>query len=192
MSLRAAIIPGNGCSSGIERCMWYGWARAQLEAAGIPTALTVMPDPYTARESIWIPYMERELACDAHTVVIGHSSGAEAAMRFAETHTVAGIVLLAPCVTDMGDANERASGYYSRPWQWAAIRQHTKFVIQFTSTDDPLVPYEEQQQVRSGLSAADGPGAGTYEYHEFADRGHFQNSRLQPLITAVCERVKSL
>ena len=46
------------------------------------------PDPVMARESVWIPFMQDELSCDQHTIIIGHSSGAEAAMRYAETHKV--------------------------------------------------------------------------------------------------------
>jgi len=34
-----------------------------------------------ARESIWLPFMEKELQCDENTIIVGHSSGAEAAMR---------------------------------------------------------------------------------------------------------------
>ena len=44
----------------------------------------------------------------------GHSSGAEAAMRFAEQHEVKGLVLVSACVTDLGVENERLSGYYNR------------------------------------------------------------------------------
>ena len=95
----AAIIPGNGCTSSIERCMWYGWAKKKLSEAGIATQLRLMPDPIVARETVWLPFMEAELNCNANCVVIGHSSGAEAAMRYAETHKVLGVVLLAACVT---------------------------------------------------------------------------------------------
>ena len=48
------------------------------------------PDPVKARESVWIPFMQDELQCDADTIIVGHSSGAEAAMRYAETHKVKG------------------------------------------------------------------------------------------------------
>ena len=34
-----------------------------------------------ARASIWLPFMQNELKCDEETVIVGHSSGAEAAMR---------------------------------------------------------------------------------------------------------------
>jgi hypothetical protein len=91
---RAAIIPGNGCTFNLERCMWYGWARRHLEQEGISTALQTMPDPSSpflrpspkivvASESIWLPFMQDTLRCDENTIVIGHSSGAEAAMRSA-------------------------------------------------------------------------------------------------------------
>ena len=53
-----------------------------------------MPDPITARRSIWLPFMKDELGVDDQTIIIGHSSGACAAVRFAETNQVAGIVLV--------------------------------------------------------------------------------------------------
>lgn len=39
-------------------------------------------DPVTARESKWLPFMKEQLKCDENTIIIGHSSGAEAAMRY--------------------------------------------------------------------------------------------------------------
>ena len=53
-----------------------------------------MPDPITARRSIWLPFMKEELGVDDQTIIIGHSSGACAAVRFAETNKVAGIILV--------------------------------------------------------------------------------------------------
>lgn len=49
-----------------------------------------MPDPVAAREGVWLPFMRRELGVGPDTVVVGHSSGAAAAMRLAETDRVAG------------------------------------------------------------------------------------------------------
>ena len=62
-----------------------------------------MPDPIKARESIWIPYILDELKADENTVLIGHSSGAEAIMRLAEKHKVFGLVLVSACYTDLGE-----------------------------------------------------------------------------------------
>ena len=82
------------------------------------------------RESIWIPFMENDLAIDPSTVVVGHSSGAIAAMRFAQKHKVAGIVLVATYETTLGLGGERRSEYFNTPWDWAAIKQNAGFVIQ--------------------------------------------------------------
>jgi len=41
-----------------------------------------MPDPYDAKESIWLPFIKKDLGCDKNTILIGHSSGAEAIMRW--------------------------------------------------------------------------------------------------------------
>ena len=40
-----------------------------------------MPDPYEAKESIWLPFIRDKLKVDGNTIVVGHSSGAEAAVH---------------------------------------------------------------------------------------------------------------
>lgn len=49
-----------------------------------------MPDPVRASEGAWLPFMREALGADAGAVVVGHSSGAAAAMRLAETDRLAG------------------------------------------------------------------------------------------------------
>ena len=61
-----------------------------------------MPDPITARRSIWLPFMKEELGVDHQTIVIGHSSGACAAVRFAEMHKVGGIILVGAYTSGRG------------------------------------------------------------------------------------------
>ena len=61
-----------------------------------------MPDPNDAKESIWIPFIIETLNCDASTIIFGHSSGAEAAMRLLENHKVKGCILVSACHTDLG------------------------------------------------------------------------------------------
>ncbi|XP_030626676.1 serine hydrolase RBBP9 [Chanos chanos] len=173
---KAVIVPGNGAGN-VEQCNWYGWANKQINKIPDMTCLLKnMPDPVTARESIWLPFMEKELQCDEETVIIGHSSGAAAAMRYAETHKVFAIILVGAYISDLGDENERESGYFSRPWEWEKIRQNVGHIVQFGSTDDPFLPWKEQKAVADGLQA---------ELHKYSDRGHFQNTHFQELIDAV-------
>ncbi|KAG8444022.1 hypothetical protein GDO86_009277 [Hymenochirus boettgeri] len=135
-----------------------------------------MPDPFTAREEIWLPFMESQLKCDNRTIIIGHSSGAAAAMRFAETHKVYAIILVSAYTSDLGDENEKASGYFSRPWQWEKIKSNCLHIIQFGSVDDPFLPWHEQQEVADNLQA---------ELYKYTDRGHFQNTEFNELLSAV-------
>ncbi|XP_026786535.3 serine hydrolase RBBP9 [Pangasianodon hypophthalmus] len=173
---KVVIVPGNGAGD-VEHSNWYGWLNKHInQIPGVCSELRNMPDPVTARESIWLPFMEKELQCDEETVIIGHSSGAAAAMRYSETHKVFGIILVGAYTSDLGDENERASGYFSRPWEWERIRANVKHIVQFGSTDDPFLPWEEQQEVADGLKP---------ELHKYTDRGHFQNTHFPELISAI-------
>nr|XP_033793035.1 serine hydrolase RBBP9 isoform X2 [Geotrypetes seraphini] len=173
---KAAIVPGNGAGN-VESCLWYGWTRKRLEKIpNFQCLLRNMPDPITARESQWLPFMESELQCDERTVIIGHSSGAVAAMRYAETHMVYAIILVSAYTSDLGDDNERASGYFNRPWHWEKIRQNCRIIVQFGSTDDPFLPWNEQQAVADSLGA---------DLHKYTNRGHFQNTEFNELVSVV-------
>ncbi|XP_036274753.1 serine hydrolase RBBP9 isoform X1 [Pipistrellus kuhlii] len=130
----------------------------------------------TARESIWLPFMETELHCDERTIIIGHSSGAIAAMRYAETHRVFAIVLVSAYTSDLGDENERASGYFNRPWQWEKIKANCPLIVQFGSTDDPFLPWKEQQEVADSLET---------KFYKFTDREHFQDTEFPEMIEVV-------
>ena len=179
-NLKFVIVPGNGGGE-VRNANWYGWLQRKLESAGHQCQLENMPDPVVARESVWLPFMEKELGCDENTIIVGHSSGSEAAMRYAETHKVHGIVLVSACVTDLGDANEAASGYYNRPWNWESIKANVQNIAQFGSHDDPFIPWEEQKEVAEGLSS---------NLFEFTDKGHFMNSRFPELLKFVSSLVE--
>lgn len=175
------IIPGNGAGD-VTMANWYGWAKRKLNAIeNVKCDLRNMPDPITARESVWIPFMRDKMNCGDETIIIGHSSGAEAAMRFAERYKVKGIVVVSACVTDLGDENERASGYYSRPWDWDNIKRNTDWRVQFGSTDDPFIPWTEQQQVADGM---------TSELYKFEDKGHFMNTSFPKLIEVLRKKLE--
>lgn len=90
-TVRVVIVPGNG-SGDVYDSNWYGWLHRTLDdpSAGVEAVLQNMPDPVGARENIWLPFMQDELGCDAHTIIVGHSSGAAAGMRYAEKHQVLG------------------------------------------------------------------------------------------------------
>jgi len=155
--MRVAILPGNGCVH-VRSSNWYGWLFKELTQRGIETVLVDMPDPHGASENLWIACCLEELKCDATTVVVGHSSGAACAMRLAENHELAGLVLVSAYHTDLGDEGEKSAGYFNRPWLWERIRSNGSAgsafgVHQFGAADDCFLPLSEQVHVASNIGA---------------------------------------
>jgi len=175
--MKIVIIPGNG-GGAVEHSVWYAWVRDELHSDRrvSDVVLRDMPDPVLARECYWLPFMRDELLCDQNTIIIGHSSGAAAAMRYAEQRPVGGLVLVGAYCSDLGDETEQQSGYFSRPWAWDIIRQNSPFVVQFGSTDDPFLPWHEQKVVADALGA---------DLQQFCDRGHFIEAEFPEVVLAI-------
>src|SRR5579884_2945796 len=160
---KAILIHGNGGGNGSLH--WFPWVKKELEKLGLEVQNPDFPDAVEAKASIWLPFLEK-LGADENTILIGHSSGALAAMRYAEEHKILGSVLVGVAHTDLGEESERISGYFDKPWDWEKIKSNQKWIIEFHSTDDPYIPVEEARFVHEKLDT---------EYYEFTDQGHFGN-----------------
>jgi uncharacterized protein len=122
---KAILIHGNGgCTAGD---IWLPWLERELTAIGLDVVNQTFPDNMKARAQYWLPHIE-SLGADEHTILIGHSSGAVAAMRYAEQHRLLGSILVGVCHTDLGDSFEAASGYYQAQWQWQRIRDNQQWI----------------------------------------------------------------
>ncbi len=161
------IIPGNG-DSHIETDNWYAWVRDELRGRGYEVVAEDMPDPVAARANVWLPHIENVLRADANTIIIGHSSGAIAALRYLETHKLRGTIIVGAMYTDLGYEDERESGYYDDPWQWDQIKANAQWVVQFASADDPYIPVAEPRFIHDQLGT---------EYYELSGRGHFMTDQ---------------
>lgn len=162
--MKAILIPGNG--GGSPQDHWLPYLEQELPKLGIEVINKQFPDPELARKEFWLPFIT-ELGADEDTIIIGHSSGALAAMRYAEDNKILGSVLVGACHTDLGDEDEKKSGYYDNPWKWDDIKKNQQWIIQFASTDDPFIPIEEARHIHEQLNT---------EYHEYNDQGHFGHS----------------
>lgn len=162
---RVLIIPGNGCSP-VHSANWYAYMETQLNASGrfSQVILRDMPDPNQAKEAVWLPFIRSELKIDENTIIVGHSSGAVASLRLLETSKLLGCVLVAACYTDLGDAGERQSGYYSRPWNWSGIKSNARWILQYHSKDDPFIPAAEADHIAAHIGS---------EYKLYSDKSHF-------------------
>jgi uncharacterized protein len=145
--IKVIFIPGNGGGDINDPDGWFPYLKSELEKLGLEVISQNFPDPIKARESYWLPFI-KELGADKNTILIGHSSGAVAALRYAQKYQILGSVLVSASYTDLGEESERVSGYFDHSWDWEKIRKNQKFIIQFYSTDDPFIPAEETKFIQ--------------------------------------------
>ncbi len=161
--VKVILIHGNGGSWPKEN--WLVPVVRRLRKLGLKVIFRQFPDPVLARAKYWLPFIKK-LGANENTILIGHSSGAVAAMRYAENNKILGSILVAVCYTDLGVKEEKLSRYYDKPWNWGAIRKNQEWIAQFASVDDRFIPIREARFVHKKLKT---------EYHEFKHQGHFSS-----------------
>lgn len=162
MKPRIIFIHGNGSMS--WKFAWTPWLKEELEAAGYSTFFETFPDSIIARAEYWLDFLENYVKAGPDDLLVGWSSGAVAAMRYAETHQIRGSVLVAPSYTDLGDSLEKQSGYFDTPWNWQAIRANQNKIALFHTDNDPFIPIAQSQHIAANLQpdVIKIPGAGHF------------------------------
>lgn len=159
---RVILLHGNGGGTGNDN--WFPYIKRELKKLGVVCEAPDLPDSVAAHANIWLPYIKNVLKADENTILVGHSSGAIAAMKYAEDNKLAGSVLVGTYYTDLGYEDEKESGYFDTPWQWENIKQNQDWVAIFASEDDPYIDIVEPEFIRDKLGA---------EYFELENEGHF-------------------
>ncbi len=178
--MRVMLVPGNQ-DADVHSEIWYPWITKQLEKLRVKVIAKNMPDADLARKEYWLPFIEKQLEGDENSILIGHSSGAVAALRYAEIHKLQGIILVSASYTDLGDEHEKASHYFDDPWQWDKIKKNVKWIIQFHSLNDPYIPVEKARYIAKQLNT---------EYQEYKDQGHFASDVGKKEFPEIIETIK--
>lgn len=178
MKKKIIFIPGNsGCTT---QDNWFPSVKKELESANLEVIAADFPDSDLARASFWLPFLIDELKADEDSILIGHSSGAIAAMRLAETHQISGSILVGAYHTDLNMQKEKLSGYFDLPWNWRAIQKNQKWISIFAAQNDPWIPIEEPRFLHQQLNC---------EYHEYKDGGHFGGDYYKPDFPEISQAV---
>jgi uncharacterized protein len=159
---RVVLLHGNGGSKGTDN--WQPYIKSELEKLGITCLSPDLPDNVLSRKEHWFPYFENTLKLSEKDIVVGHSSGALAILKYAENHKLGGSILVGVYHTDLGYEDEKNSGYFDTPWNWDAIKNNQSWTAIFASEDDPYIPIDEPKFIRDQLGS---------EYHELVGEGHF-------------------
>lgn len=130
---------------------WAPWLKRELENLGFETFFETMPDSVIARAEYWLPFLKDHVRVGENDVIIGWSSGAVAAMRYAETNKIKGSILISPSYTNLGDELEKQSGYFDHSWQWQAIKANQEKIALIWGDDDPYIPQAEFEFIAKQL-----------------------------------------
>jgi predicted alpha/beta hydrolase family esterase len=150
MKPRFVYIHGNGSTH--WSFAWAPWLKSELEKLGYVTFFETMPDSVIARSEYWLPFLKDQVKAGENDVLIGWSSGAVAAMRYAEENKLLGSVLVSPCYTDLDDDLEKQSGYFDEPWQWSDIKSNQKRIALAWGDDDPYISQSEFEFIAEQLN----------------------------------------
>lgn len=162
---RIVMVHGNGPTEDLSSPRgWQPYLLKEFKKLGIEAHGPHMPEPEFAPKDLWLNYLEKNMNVDENTILIGESSGGVAALRYAETHKVKGLIIVGTNHTDLGDEAEKKSGYYDEEWNWDKIKENTDWIIQYHSKDDPFIPVEEADHIHKQLDT---------DYRLKDNEGHF-------------------
>jgi predicted alpha/beta hydrolase family esterase len=130
---------------------WTPWLKNELEKLGFETFFETFPDSLLARSIYWLPFLKNHVKAGSKDVLIGWSSGAVAAMRYAESTRIKGSLLISPSYTDLHDDLEKQSGYFDTAWKWNAIKSNQEKIALFYGDDDPYIPQNEFEFIAKHL-----------------------------------------
>lgn len=140
---------------------WRPWLRNQLVARGYEVVMPAMPNPNMPMPLDWLAKLQEVITkLDENTIIVGHSLGANTAMRFLESLsddvkigkliTVAAVV---DRVTVTGDAEKLIRLWTSIQIDAEKVKSRAGEIVSFFSDNDPFIPLETEVVMREKFGA---------------------------------------
>ncbi|MBN2197731.1 alpha/beta fold hydrolase [Candidatus Wolfebacteria bacterium] len=150
---------------------WYPWFGREVEKMGYEYIAPVMPSPADPIIKEWLAEIEK-IKPDEKTILIGHSRGGFAILRWLEKATpkkkVKKVILIAVNsgrLKDKAILSESDYGFYTdEGYDFEKIKSHCDDFVVLHSRDDKTVSFSAGESNAAGLSA---------KFLQFNDRGHF-------------------
>lgn len=170
------------------------WFDKNLTDKGYEVKRLSMPDPKVPVIEKWIGKLREEITPDENTILVGHSVGCQAVMRYLETQDesirIAGILLLAPWMhldqTTIEEEGEEVVEI-ARPWMeipinFEKVKNISPKITAIFSDNDVFVPVSEEKFFADKLDAK------TIMEHEKGHLGPADNiSELQSALDSILE-----
>lgn len=149
---RALILHGTGASSVSN---WFPWLKQELMDRGLGVWTPDLPGSGTPNIARYTRYItDNDFKIDEDTLVIGHSSGAVAALGLAQAidGRLGGVMAVSAFTHDLGW--ESLTELFDPPLDDSSIRSGAQKIIFVHAKDDPYCPVDEARALSSRLGAA--------------------------------------
>ncbi|MFH0969295.1 MAG: DUF1749 domain-containing protein [Patescibacteria group bacterium] len=140
---------------------WYLWLKKELKSKGFEAVVFDMPDSENPKIETWVKYLEDNIQNpNEETILIGHSIGCQAILRYLEklpeNVKVGKVILVAPWVEISGLKKEEIE--IAKPWvenkiDEEKVLEHVSKIVAIFSDNDPYVPAENQKIFKEKYNA---------------------------------------
>ncbi len=165
---------------------WYPWLVREMEKRGVHVDVPALPQTHNPVLQGWVDVL-KSLHPTANTVLVGHSRGGVAILRYLEQlpddQKVGKVILVATnyAKTDARHTEESTNGFYTDSgYDWEEIRRHCDEIVVLHSRDDQTVPFENGEIIAKKLGA---------KFLAFDDRGLFGSTLKKQEIPELIEEI---
>ncbi len=143
----------------------FQWLRSSLEDKGVNVSVPAMPNPEAPEVNAWIGKIKDIVSPNENTILVGHSVGCQAILRYLETIDedikIAGVVLIAPWMKldertleeEGKEVIQMAEPWMNNPINFEKVKRHIGKVVAIFSDNDPYVPLEQKDIFENKLGA---------------------------------------
>ncbi len=151
MKKRVLIIHGVESNS---REHWFLEEKARLNKLGYDVAVPDMPNSFHPRKKEWVKVIE-ELNPDKNSILIGHSLGGTAVLRYLEKskNRVETSILMATPIRKLGPEFKMIENFLESVFNWEKIKESSEKFVVFNQTEDPAVPLQHGKDLQRYLKA---------------------------------------
>ncbi len=149
---------------------WYPWFATEMQTRNIAFEAPTLPETNNPDCDAWVEALDA-MQPDDNTILVGHSRGGVAILRWLETlptsRRVRKVILVATNSGKLAMNSQTTSNrnfFTEKGYDFAAIREHCNDFIVLHSQDDQTVSFDAGKENAQGLDA---------RFHAFDDRGHF-------------------
>jgi len=122
---------------------WFLEEKQRLEKLGIQVLVPDMPNTLLPEPAGWVKVI-KEFHPDENSVLIGHSLGGTAVLRYLEEtdKQIALAILIATPIRELGEGFEPIINFLKPDFIWQRIKQNCKKIVVMNQTRDDAVPLQ--------------------------------------------------